>query len=437
MIYPTRRAILLVAAGVPPTMLGVVALPELWGIGLAWLCGTVLFVFLDGLLGVSARRLTVAWNAPSVLYVGESDPFTIRFTAAGAERTTTIDVLLEVAGVVDRPALIRRPIDHRRDVHVVVDLVPHRRGTAAIQRLWLRWRGPFGLTWRKTGHQINLDVPVLPNIRAVRQSALSLQIRDATFGSKVQREAGSGSEFDALRDHVPGLDSRAIDWKHSARHRKLVSKEFQTERNHQIVMAIDTGRLMSEPLGGIPRLDRAINAGLVLTYTSLHAGDRVGVYGFDAQVRLFAAPTGGVRAFPRVQQSLAQLDYRDEETNFTLGLTALLGRLKQRSLVVVMTDFVDTVTAELMVENLGRMASRHLILFTVLRDPVLTGAIEDRPATLEDLSQAVIASDLARERAGVLERLRRFGVHCLEADAAKLNGDLINRYLTIKQRELI
>src|SRR5690606_37670883 len=132
------------------------------------------------------------------------------------------------------------------------------------------------------------------------------------------------------------------------------------ERNHQVVLAVDTGHLMSEPLVGIPKLDHAINAGLLLSYFSLRAGDRIGFYGFDSAVRTFLEPSGGLRSFPRLQQASAALDYNHVETNFTLGLGELQGRLTRRSLVVVLTDFVDTVTAEIMVENVLRLSRRHL-----------------------------------------------------------------------------
>jgi uncharacterized protein (DUF58 family) len=372
-----------------------------------------------------------------VLYVGERDPLIVRFASGGVSRATDVDILVDVDGVLERPTVRRFRVDHARDTSLRVSLVPTRRGTASLTYLWLRWTGPFGLMARRAEHPILVDIPVLPNLRAVRQSALFMSARQAFYGSKVQRERGSGSEFDALQDHVPGLDSRAIDWKHSARHRKLVSKEFQAERNHQLIVAVDSGRLMSEPLDGIAKLDHAINAGLVLAYAGLHAGDRVGVYGFDSQAGLYMAPQGGMRSFVRIQETLAKLDYRDTETNFTLALTELLGRLSQRSLIVVMTDFVDTITAQLMVENLGRLATRHVILFVTLRDPVIADAAERRPRDLESLAQAVIAGDMGRERAQVLERLQRLGVMCLETSASRLNPDLINRYLSVKTRELV
>src|SRR5262249_23545538 len=212
--------------------------------------------------------------------------------------------------------------------------------------------GPLGLAETVDRRPVEGKVDVLPNIRGVQRAALQYVDRDAIFGVKIQRERGEGTEFDALRDYVPGLDHRFIDWKHSARHMKLLSKEFRTERNHPVVLAFDTGYLMCEPLDGIARLDHAINAGLLLGWISLRGGDLVGIFGFDAAVRQYLDPQRGLSGFGRVQRAAAGLDYRHEETNFTLGLAELGSRLKRRSLVILFTDFVDTVTAELMIESL-------------------------------------------------------------------------------------
>jgi uncharacterized protein (DUF58 family) len=288
---------------------------------------------------------------------------------------------------------------------------------------------------------LDVALRVVPNIRAVRNAAIALSRQDSLFGIKDQRQLGDGSEFDALRDWQPGLDRRAIDWKHSARHLRLVSKEFRSERNHQIVLAVDTGHLMREPIGGVPRLDHAINAGLLLGYASLKGGDRVGLFGFDSKVRMYAEPVGGVDRFPRLQRMTAELDYAAEETNFTLGLTLLSQQLRRRSLIVLITDFVDTVTAELMIENLGRLSARHLVLFVTLQDPelraVVDAAPDATPASMETVARSVVAEEFRRERLVVFERLRRLGVQCLEAPHNRVGTDLINRYLAIKQREMI
>jgi uncharacterized protein (DUF58 family) len=132
----------------------------------------------------------------------------------------------------------------------------------------------------------------------------------------------------------------------------------------------------------------------------------------------------------------AELEYQRVETNYTLTLAELSTRLRRRSLVVLFTDFLDTVTAELMIENVTRLARRHLVMFVAVKDPSLDTRALAAPRSLDLLHEAVVASDFARERGVVLERLRRAGAHCLDATPAELTMSLVNRYLEIKRREL-
>jgi uncharacterized protein (DUF58 family) len=285
--------------------------------------------------------------------------------------------------------------------------------------------------------EVGRAIDVVPNVRGARSAALQFLSREALHGSKVQEQKGEGTEFESLRDYVAGMDSRFIDWKHSARHLKLVSKEFRTERNHHIVLAFDAGYLMVEPVDGLPRLDHAINAGLLLSWISLQGGDFVGLLAFDERLRQYHQPRRGVSTFPRLQRATAAIDYRHSETNFTLGLAELSTRLRRRALVILFTDFVDTVTAELMLEATQRLARRHVVIFVTLRDAVLDGIADAPPASFDRVAQSVIAHDFLRDRATVFERLGRLGVHCLDVPSRSLPIGLINRYLMIKQRGLL
>jgi uncharacterized protein (DUF58 family) len=256
-------------------------------------------------------------------------------------------------------------------------------------------------------------------------------------GVKAQLDLGEGAEFHALKEFQTGMDLRAIDWKQSARHGKLVGREYRTERNHHVLLALDTGRLMSAPAAGLPRIDRAINAALLLAFVSLRLGDRVGVFAFDARPRLASGLASGPAAFPLLQKLCAGLDYSTEETNFTLGLTALAGRLDRRAVVVVFTDFADATSAELMVENVARLLRTHLVLFVVFRDEELEALVERAPETPDDVSRAVIAGRLLKQREAVAARLRRLGAQIVDAPADGLGSALINTYLDVKRRELV
>lgn len=437
---PTLRAVLLVILGLPVALFPVLVDSGLWTVWLAFFGVSTLAIGLDGLLVIPRRAVALNIELPPTLYIGAQDPLTLEVAIPSERGGLTLEAHLEI-GPLFYPTptswiTLSPETEHRGEVRM--PLHPRRRGTARVEAIWLRWAGPMGLMHQVVRLPIEASIPVVPDIRAVKAAAIRLfQSSEFIAGLKTQRYIGDGSEFEALREYRPGLDHRAMDWKASAKHRKLLCREFRAERNHQIILAFDTGHLMGEPLGGMPKLDHAINAGLLLAYYCLKGGDRVGVFGFDEQVRLFAEPEGGIHAIHGLQQRVASLDYSPNETNFTLGLTHLLTRLRRRSLVVVLTDFVDTVTAELMIDNLQRLARRHLVVFVSLRDPALNVLAESSPDGLTQLNRISVCGDLIQEREEVILRLARLGVFCIDAPPEGITADLLNRYLEIKRREML
>jgi uncharacterized protein (DUF58 family) len=324
------------------------------------------------------------------------------------------------------------------EARATLRLRPARRGTVGIEALWFRWTGPLGLVARTVREARSERILVVPDVGRARRSALRhLVRRDVTTGLRPVAWVGEGSEFESMRDHAAGMDPRAISWRASARHRRLVSHEFRAERNHQVIVAIDTGRLMSEPLRGTPKLDHAVLLGLRLAHAALRLGDRVGMYAFDERFRGFVPPRGGLRHDARLERFSADLAYGTGETNHTLGLAELATRLRRRSLVVVFTDFVDSITAELMVRNVGHLARRHLVVFVALRDPALEEARNASPGSLDDVYRAVVAGDLHRERQNVRRRLERRGVFVLDAPPEAAAEPLLDRYLHVKRREMV
>jgi uncharacterized protein (DUF58 family) len=437
---PTLRCLIVFLAGVPLSLGAVAIHPRLWTVWLAYLGAALTLAGLDALLALPRRRLRITARVPEQVFIGETGTAVIELVAgrrgAALELVAELDddlapqpparAVLQTAGP-GQPARAR----------VELALAPRRRGDHALRAVHARWTGPLGLIEQRVAVPIDKRIGVVPNLGAVRAVALRM-FSDHNFmaGLKVEKFLGDGSEFEALREFVPGLDHRAIDWKSSARHRKLLCQEFRAERNHQVVLAVDAGQLMSEPVAGVPKLDHAINAAILLGWFCLRTGDRVGLLGFDERVRQWAEPAGGMHTFHRLQAMSAEIDYRRVETNYTLTLAELSTRLRRRSLVVLFTDFLDTVTAELMIDNVTRLARRHLVLFVAVRDPSLETRSLAPPRSLATLHEAVVAGDFARERHVVLERLRRAGAHCIDSAPASFSMALVNRYLDIKRREL-
>lgn len=433
---PTRRAVLLAALGVLVALLPALVHPRLWPFWPVFLGGFVLSLGADALLA-PRRQVTASVVVPDTLSLGRQGQMARITLRLPSTRPVPVRVAVDLSErLVPQPPLAG--LASREGGSLEVALVPTRRGRAAVERLWVRWQGPLGLMSAMEQVELDREVPIVTDLHPVRAMALRLaDPRNLRAGLKIERYRGDGTEFDSLREHTLGDDSRSIDWKSSARHRKLVSCQFRAERNHQIVLALDTGHLMSEPLEGIPKLDHAVQAALLLSYLSLRAGDRVGWATFDARVGLYVEPQAGTQGFGVLSRLASRVEYSEEETNFTLGLTSLAQRLSRRSLIVVLTDFVDTVSAELMVENLDRLSRRHAVVFVALQDPGLAATAAQRPDGLAELNTAVTAGTLLRDREVVLRRLARLGIRALDAAPAQVTPWLINTYLEIKRRELI
>ncbi|MDU8942602.1 DUF58 domain-containing protein [Ovoidimarina sediminis] len=374
-------------------------------------------------------RPNVRIDAPAEVFVGQ--------TAA-----LTIECNRELQGVevaVDWPGgLTPEPREAGMDgAFLSVPFRGVRRGMWEIGAIWLTWPSRFALFELVPSVTPELSVAVVPDIRPVQSGEITVRVKSELYGVKENALIGEGSEFHQLRDFVPGMDIRSIDWKRSARHRSLVAKDMRAERNHHVVVCVDCGRLMREEIGGLPKLDHAINAALALAWASAVGGDLTGFFAYDARPRIYAPPEPGRLAFARIRSLSAEIDYAGAEANHTLAFAELNARSPRRSLLVVFSDFVDTTTAELLVENLGVLARRHAILFVAIRDPDEAKVGAGAAVGLDDVARAVVRADALAERRRVLEALNRLGITVLDCAPGTVTTRVISAYLDLKLREVI
>ncbi|WP_404479263.1 DUF58 domain-containing protein [Novosphingobium sp. BL-52-GroH] len=427
---PTARAAVLLALAAPVALVIAAARPDLWII--APVVGLVVLVLIavDALLAGRADDLRI--SVPGDVEVGAADAIgaQVRFSGrpSRAEMALECDPRLAPGGRLAFPLA-----SGEEGWSGVGDFTPARRGTGRITRAWLRWTGPLGLGARQFTGDIDKAVRVWPNIAAVRSPALQTFLKDAQYGLLARRIRGEGTQFESLAEYQPGMDRRRIDWKSSARHVHLYAKEYETERNNQIVFAFDCGQTMCEPIAGMPRLDRAVSAALATGFVALKGGDRVSLFGFASRPEVSTPFIAASSEFHRLQRAAAGLEYRSEEPNFTLALATLASRLQRRSLIVVFSEFTDPTSAELMIESIGRLVSRHVVLFVTMADDELEGLSAAAPEDMEGLSMAVSADLLLRQRDLVTRRLRQIGVDVIEAPWQTVGTRLLDAYLAIKR----
>lgn len=437
MIYPTRTAILLMLGGLPVVLTVALAMPGRWYAALAWPVAVLVLVMIDALLGARPGQAKATVTLPKTAGVG---------TNIGAQLFASVDgpAPARIAFAIGTNPLLERTepdvewleLDQGRG-QFPIGYRTLKRGTARLETLWLRWTGPMRLAWKQRTIALDAETAVVPDLTLLEERGAQLFQRHALQGLLAQVDRGDGTDFDALTEYRSGMDRRAIDWKQSARHIKLHAKEYRSERNSQIVFAIDSGRQMSEPVAGLSRLDRNVSASLLTAWIALKLGDRVGLHAFDSRPRISSGLVSGIAAFGALQRLAARIDYSGAETNYTFALTALAAKLTRRSMIVLFTEFTDLISAEFMVRAAARLLQTHLLLVVVLRDEELESIVDRAPEDADDVTRAVTATALLRDRLMVLTRLRHMGAHVIESGYDEVAMRLVEGYVDLKRRNLL
>jgi len=314
-------------------------------------------------------------------------------------------------------------------------LSPRRRGDYPFGAIVLRVTSPLGLLFWQ--HRFALDdaARVYPNLRAIaRYDLLARRGRLEEAGLRRTRRFGSGTEFERLRDYQPDDDYRRINWKATARRRQPVTVEYETERSQNLVIVLDTGRLMGTPVGQMQKLDYAVNAALMLAYVAMEMGDRTALLVFTDRTEGFVPLGRGQRQFQLLLETLYKVETQPIESDPTRALNDLLRRQLKRSLIVVFTDVAESVDPAPLLASLGQVARRHLPLCVMVSNPDITRLAAAPPSDTSAAYEKVIAQRLLDERRSFTDRLERRGALVLDAPAEQLTTGLINRYLEVKAK---
>lgn len=312
---------------------------------------------------------------------------------------------------------------------------PPRRGVYELPALDLRvWR-PRGWWLRQVRLRVVSRAAVYPDVLAVRRRQLTLRSGLRILpGRRRARPPGATSDLAGLRDYLPGDDVRRVNWKATARRDAPVMTELEAERGQQVVIALDCGRLMTAPAGALAKLDHAVNAALLLAYVAQGAGDRVGLLTFDHDVEAYLGPRRGMGQVHRLNEVLHRVTAVPTEPDYAEAFAYLSRQVRGRSLVVVLTDVVDTDASSELVAHALRLGRRHRVLVVSMADPVLLSALRRPVADVAGAYEWAAAEELAGARRRALETLQRGGVECLDVEAGRLSPAVVERYLELKER---
>jgi uncharacterized protein (DUF58 family) len=337
------------------------------------------------------------------------------------------------------PAEFRVDIPGRSRVELEYRLVPGKRGTYTLAQVDALIASRLGLWQRSVSWPVETVVRVYPDVHQIaRYTLLARRDRLSALGLRASRRLGTDNEFERLRDYIEGDDPRHLDWRATARRRRLTVRAFQHNQSQRILFLIDCGRMMAgDAGGGLSPLDHALNAMLLLAHVALIRGDQVGLLAFSGRTRAYVPPGGGPRLIRRLVHAVHNLFPEPVEPRYDRAFVELENRCRKRSLVVLLTNLFDEVTAQILAEYLENLTGRHLPLGVFLRDQDLFALADAAPEEGPGLFASAAAADLLNWRERVLAGLRGRGVLTLDVFPGELTGELVSRYLEIKARHLL
>ncbi len=431
-------------------------------IWIAW--GTVIAAMIAFAFPMITRLMSAVWLL--VLLLGALDYLSLR------KEMTTLEVDVKTPDIVARGRLFTVQITVHRmffrtcesDVHhdvpyecdpnlheansswkglepwiVETEFRIHTRGRYDFGSVWLRCKGRFGVLEAQRQFPRSDSIRVFPETyleseRLLKDAGARVELLDKVVR---ERQHGVGTEFESLTEFREGDDPRRIDWRSSSRHRRLIVRRHQIERHRDIVVIVDSGRLMAADHRGMTKLDAGIDAGLLIAKVALASGDRCGFALFDVDVRGYVPPRSGSPALKAIQERVYDIQTRWMESDFSQMFATLQQRQPKRSLIVVISDILDMQTTERFRSSLQQLTKRHIVLFAALKTPLLHAVMEEPPENLQTAWKSALAYRLLDQRDEALESLRKSGVYVLDVLPENLGAKLINDFLELRSRNLL
>ncbi|WP_354640831.1 DUF58 domain-containing protein [Kitasatospora camelliae] len=428
----TGRTALLAALGA--LVVGLV-LPSWVGVGAVTL-PVLLGVLADLALAAPVRSLILTRGGDTTVRLGES---------ATVELTVTNPATRPLrAGIRDawppsswRPGssyaasrhTVTIPAGERR--RLTTELVPTRRGDHHAVRVTVRSLGPLGLAARQGSHTVPWTLRALPPFASRKHLPSRLARLRELDGRTSVLTRGQGTEFDSLREYLPGDDVRSIDWRASARRNTVAVRTWRPERDRHVLIVLDTGRTSAGRVGDAPRLDAALDAALLLTALATKAGDRVDLLAHDLRKRAAVLGRSPSEVLPAFTNAMATLEPALVETDMRALVSHALRTSSHRSLVVLVTGLDTHPVEEGLLPQLPLLTKRHEVVLAAVADPRLDELAAAR-GTVEDVYGAAAAEQTRADRRRTAERLTRLGVTVLDAPPAALPPALADTYLALK-----
>jgi uncharacterized protein (DUF58 family) len=411
----------------PPLMI----LPKiLWYLLLALILADYFFLFVAGKAPVAYRKMAERFSN------GDENKIILQVT-----NSMSFEVYMKIIDELpvqlqQRDWVLQHHFKAGQLKTISYSIKPSIRGEYAFGDIIIYIQSRLGLVMRRHNITAAITVPVYPSYMQLRKYQLFSQTTIQTEqGTKRMRKIGHSMEFEQIKEYVRGDDIRNINWKATARKSSLMINNFSDEKSQQVYCIIDKGRLMKMPFGDLSLLDYAINSTLVLSNVCLQKQDRVGLITFSNKMGTVLPADRK----PIQKANILQLLYNEEtsflESDYELLYLQLRRQVKQRSLLILLTNFESLAGLNRQLNYLRSIARHHLLMVVFFENTALTQVAIAPAENVDQLYTKTIAEKFTYEKRLIVKELLKYGILSILTSPEKLTVNTINKYLELKARQ--
>ena len=333
---------------------------------------------------------------------------------------------------------IKRKLHASQDTTIKYVLHPVKRGEYSFGKLNIYCSNVLGFIQRKFAFDEGQEVPVYPSFIQMRKYELmAVSNRLTEAGIKKIRKISNNVEFDQIKTYVAGDDFRTINWKATARKSALMVNQYQDEKAQRVYSIIDMGRTMKMPFNKMSLLDYAINASLVISNIAIYKHDKAGLITFSKNIHSIVPADRKNTQMHLISEVLYKQETKFEESNIELLYTTVKRKIRQRSLLLIYTNFEGLVSLERQLKYFKQLAKNHLVVTIFFDNSELNEITDKRPSETSEIYIKTIAEKFAYDKRLIIKELMKNGVHSVLTEPKNLTVETINKYLEFKAKGLI
>lgn len=293
----------------------------------------------------------------------------------------------------------------------------------------------IGLIQNKIVFEIQESIPVYPSSIQVKKHELLLFNKLHAFqGVKKMRKIGHSYEFEQIKNYTSGDDIRTINWKATSRRNQLMINQFGDEKSQQVYSILDKSRAMNMPFNGLSLLDYAINTTLVISNTAIHKDDKAGILTFNEKIGNFTKASKAQGQLKVISETLYKEAESNYEANYELLYNAVTRLIKQRSLIILYTNFESYFTLERYLPILRKINRSHLLLVVVFKNTEIERYSYEKADDTLDIYHKTIGKKFLYEKEMMVKELAKYGIQSILTAPEELSTQTINKYLEFKAK---